>query len=162
MVQLKDATDADAVTINFFVGVQIISDSIHFSIRDRSGTLSVVKSDELYNGTSINLTDYQLLRMELTNSSTMTTYFNGEALISPLDISSAVADEYFVYSVAAENKGIGARSKWLYLNGATTNITELTSEPTLDPTGHPTPDPTYNPTTYSPTESAPTDSTTTR
>lgn len=136
VVQLKDSTDADAEEVAFFVGVQIISDAVHFSIRDRSGTLSpsVTKSDELFNGTSINFTDYQLLRMELADNGTMTTFLNGEALISPLDISSAVADDYFVYGLSVENKGVGARSKWLYIAGAMTNITELTLEPTLDPT----------------------------
>ena len=145
VLQMKDAEDASADDVSLFVGIQIMSDVIRFSVRDRS-TATVWWSDPLIANSTINFTDYQVLRAELADNGTMTTSLNGQALIAPFDASASLAEHYFVYSLALENKGIGAWSKSLYINGEVTNVTELTMEPTLDPTDHPSPEPTDEPT----------------
>ena len=84
--QLKDAEDASADDISLFAGIQIMNDVIRFSVRDRySGTYTL--SDELFNGSTINLTDYQVLRVELDDNSNVTTSLNGEEQLSTVDVS---------------------------------------------------------------------------
>ena len=86
--QLKDAEDASADDISLFAGIQIMNDVIRFSVRDRySGTYTL--SDELFNGSTINLTDYQILRVELDDNGNITTSLNGEELLSTVDVSAS-------------------------------------------------------------------------